>query len=77
MLEYDITLTGVVAHMKIMTLGRRNDPSDDPVQMMVDFGRALPGRIARLASLVGIGKSSSTSASGGGEKGDGGGNSPR
>ena len=75
-LEYDITLTGVVAHMKIMTLDKRSDPSDDPVQMIVDFGRSVPGRIARIASLVGIGNSATSSASGGGDKGGGGGKDP-
>ena len=68
MLEYDVTLTGVVAHMRIMTLDKRSDMSDDPLQMVVDFGKRIPGTIARLASLAGIAPSSSSRGDQGGGK---------
>lgn len=41
MLEYDVTLTGFVSQMKIVTLDD-DDPSrlsDDPLQNLVDFGK--------------------------------------
>ena len=66
MLEYDVTLTGVVAHMRIMTLDKRGESSDDPLQMVVDFGKRIPGTLARLASLAGIGASSSSNGDQGG-----------
>lgn len=77
MLEYDVTLTGVVAHMRIMTLDNRGDPSDDPLQAVVDFARRLPGTLTRLASVVGLasvrskGGERKDAGKGGGGAGDG------
>ena len=71
MLEYDVTLTGVVAHMRIMTLDNKGDPSDDPLQALVDFARRLPRTLTRLASVVGLASARKDAGKGGGGGGDG------
>jgi len=51
-LEYDVTLTGFVRHMKIVTLDEddRASGSDDPLDALVSFGRRSFSAFARAMS---------------------------
>ena len=57
-LEYDITLTGYVDQMKIVTLeeAKQSQLSDDPLQSLVDLGRRSASSIV---AMFAIGKGSS------------------
>ena len=65
MLEYDVTLTGYVSHMKIITLDseERRREADDPLQQLVEWSKRSAASLARL-----IGRTSSSTDG----RGDGG-----
>ena len=49
MLEYDVVLTGIVNHMRIVTLEDER-ASDDPLDQVVEFGRRSLARLVGLAT---------------------------
>ena len=53
-LEYDVTLTGFVSQMRIVTLDdyERATGSDDPLEQLVDYGKRSASSFARLAGLA-------------------------
>jgi FKBP-type peptidyl-prolyl cis-trans isomerase (trigger factor) len=53
MLEYDVTLTGVVNNMQIRTLDDMK-MTDDPLQALVDLAQRVPARLRALASRAGL-----------------------
>ena len=53
MLEYDVTLTGVVANQQIMTLeGQGSDEDANPFNLLVDLGKRSITAIAGLSGLM-------------------------
>lgn len=53
-LEYDVTLTGFVLHMKIVTLDDDDKArtSDDPLDQLIHFGRRSTTEALRIAGLA-------------------------
>ena len=51
-LEYDVTLTGVVQHMRIMTLEERDPVAEDPLLALVEFGKRQTSSLAKKLGLV-------------------------
>lgn len=70
-LEYDVTLTGIVQHMRIITLDERDPHQDDPLLALVEFGKRQTSNLARKLGLVSSSSSEQGSASEGG-RGSGG-----
>ena len=67
-LEYDVTLTGFVSQMRIVTLDDYGAVgSDDPLEQLVDYGKRSASSLARLAGLA-MARLSSKGSSGGDSK---------